>query len=55
MAASASLLLYGVYRYYKSYSEKQRVKLAETLTGEELLKFKLDEDIRKIGTVTLNE
>lgn len=55
VAAGVSLFLYGAYRWYKIYSAKQDLKLAATLTGDALLKHNLDQDIKKIGTVYLNE
>jgi hypothetical protein len=49
------LVFYGAYRWYKNYSAKQNVFLAGTLTGEALLKHNLDQDIKNIGSVYLNE
>ena len=54
-AAGAGLIFYGVYRWYKNYSAKQNVIIAATLTGEALLKFNLDQDIKNIGTVYLDK
>jgi uncharacterized membrane protein YebE (DUF533 family) len=53
--AGAALLFYGAYRWYKTYSAKQNLILAGTLTGEALLKHNLDQDIKTIGTIYLNE
>jgi hypothetical protein len=54
-AAGVGLVFYGAYRWYKNYSAKQNVFLAGTLTGEALLKHNLDQDIKSIGSVYLNE
>ncbi len=55
IAAGMALLGYGIYRYISKSSKSARMELQKTLTGEELLRFNLEEDLRKLGTVMLNE
>jgi hypothetical protein len=54
-AAGVGLVFYGAYRWYKNYAAKQNAVLAANLTGEALLRHNLDQDIKNIGSIYLNE
>ena len=46
---------YFAYKYLKQSADKSRIEQGKTLSGDELLEFNLQEDIRKIGDIVKND